>query len=72
MAKKYSAARIPIRHNIYCVIRTVGNFVFHEMSGSKADCMNYANNAPKRCLRVCKLEPIAKWDKHGNRIGIKR
>lgn len=51
--------------NNYCVIRTLPGATFIEEIGTKKACMKYANEKPKRFLRVCKMVPIAKWNKDG-------
>lgn len=54
-------------HRYHIVIRTLPGATFIERVGTKKECLEYANRAPKKYLKLCKMVPVMKWDKEGKR-----
>lgn len=56
------------KRNNYCVIRAFPTTIFIEAIGDKGACEKYAKKAAKPYLRLCKMIPIIRWDKHGKQV----
>lgn len=51
----------------HIVIRTFPDATFIEYVGTKKECLEYANKATKKYLKLCKMVPVIRWDKKGKR-----
>ena len=55
----------------YVVLRVFPKAVFWEHIGNKKSCLEYTKKAAKPLLRICKMVPVAKWDRRGKAVKMK-